>query len=512
MNFSPIVLFAYNRPTHTQRTLDALAANPEAKASELFIFCDGPKTKITDDELENINQVIAVANSEKRFKKVEVRVAQVNKGLADSIIDGVTETVETYGTVIVLEDDIETSSGFLKYMNDALNTYRDNESVMHISGYMYPNAQKLPETFFYNVPLCWGWATWSRAWKHFNNDGVYLWNQLKRQHLLSSLDKFGSDYLSSQLADNITGKLHTWFIKWHASVLLQNGYTLYPKQSLVQNFGFDNTGEHNGVHTEFNHNNLIHAIDVNPAELVENKDAELLITNFYKSVKEKPKSKSIKRTIKYKLRKLSFLVFPELKKVLKYNQNIVMSKTYLGKHCKIYPPSRLSNTLIGNYTYVSENSVINNTIIGKFCSIGANFMAGRGLHPTNGVSTHPMFYSTAKQNGVSISTVNKIEEFNPITIGNDVFIGMNVTVLDGVTIGDGAIIGAGAVVSKDIPAYAIAVGNPIEIKKYRFSDDIIQKLLNIKWWNFNDHDLAIVEKNFFKIEDFIKAIENKNRS
>jgi acetyltransferase-like isoleucine patch superfamily enzyme len=512
MNFSPIVLFAYNRPKHTQRTLDALAVNPEAKESELFIFCDGPKVKNTDDELENIKQVLAIANSENRFKKVEVRAARSNKGLANSIIEGVSEIVGTYGSIIVLEDDIATSSGFLKYMNDALNIYRDNKSVMHISGYMYPNTQNLPETFFYNVPLCWGWATWSRSWQHFNSDGVFLWNQLKKKHLLSNLDKFGSDYLSSQLADNITGKLHTWFVKWHASVLLQNGYTLFPKQSLVQNFGFDNTGEHNGVHTEFNHKKLIQNIDVKPIDLVENKNAQLIIANFYKSIKKKPSSKSIKKTLKNKLRKASFLVFPELKKVLKYNQNIVQSKTYLGKHCKIYPPSRLSNTIIGSYSYVSENSVINNTIIGKFCSIGANFMAGRGLHPTNGISTHPMFYSTAKQNGVSISLENKIEEFNPITIGNDVFIGMNVTVLDGVTIGDGAIIGAGAVVSKDIPPYAIAVGNPIEIKKYRFSEDIIQKLLKIEWWNFNDHDLALVEKNFFNIEDFINEIENKNKS
>lgn len=512
MNFSPIVLFAYNRPTHTQRTLDALAANPEAKDSELIIFCDGPKIKLTDTDLNRINQVVAIANSEKRFKKVEVRVASTNKGLAQSIIDGVSEIVEKYGSVIVLEDDIETSSGFLKYMNDALTTYKDNESVMHISGYMYPNNQNLPETFFYNVPLCWGWATWSRSWKHFNSDGIFLWNQLKNKHLLSNLDKFGSDYLSSQLADNITGKLQTWFVKWHASVVLQNGYTLFPKQSLVQNFGFDNTGEHNGVHTEFTHKILLDNINVKPIELAENKNAELIITNFYKSVKEKPVPKSIKRALKNKLRSASFLIFPEFKNVLKYSHNIVKSKTYLGKHCKVYPSSRLSNTLIGNYTYVSENSVINNTIIGKFCSIGANFMAGRGLHPTNGISTHPMFYSTAKQNGKSITINNKIEEFKPITIGNDVFIGMNVTVLDGVSIGDGAIIGAGAVVSKDIPPYAIAVGNPIEIKKYRFSPDTIQKLLNIKWWNFNDHDLAMVEKHFFNTEDFISIIEENNKS
>jgi len=507
MSFSPIVLFAYNRPTHTQRTLDALSSNPEAKESDLYIYCDGPKSKITDNDFNKIKQVVDIAKNENRFKTVEVRIGEKNNGLANSIVSGVTEIVEKYGSIIVLEDDIETSSGFLGYMNNALALYEGSDDIMHISGYMYPNKEDLPETFFFKVPLCWGWATWSKSWEHFNNDSINLWNQLKSKNLLNSLDKFGSDYLSSQLADNISGKLNTWFIKWHASVLLQNGYTLYPKKSLVENFGFDNTGVHNGVHTEFTHDQLAHHIKVEPIELVESKNAELIIKNFYKTVKEKPVNKNLKSIIKNKLRNTAFLFFPDLKKVLKYSQKIVQSKTYLGKNTKVYPSSRLSNTIIGNYTYISENSVINNAVIGKFCSIGANFMAGRGIHPTNGVSTHPMFYSTAKQNGMSLSSKNKMDEFKSITIGNDVFIGMNVTILDGVTIGDGAIIGAGALVSKDIPSYAIAVGNPIEIKKYRFTEDVIDKLLNIKWWNFNDEDLALVEKHFFKMEDFIKTVE-----
>ena len=114
-----------------------------------------------------------------------------------------------------------------------------------------------------------------------------------------------------------------------------------------------------------------------------------------------------------------------------------------------------------------------------------------------------MFYSTLKQNGTSFSSTNKIEERKLIIIGNDVFIGANVTILDGVTIGDGAVIGAGAVVSKDIPAYAIAVGCPIQIIKYRFSEEQIEKLLKIKWWDFNSEKIKEVEKYFFDINEFI---------
>lgn len=130
-------------------------------------------------------------------------------------------------------------------------------------------------------------------------------------------------------------------------------------------------------------------------------------------------------------------------------------------------------------------------------------MCGWGIHPTNGISTSPMFYSNSKQNNYSLLPENKYEERKLITIGNDVFIGMNVTILDGITIGHGAIIGAGAIVSKDIPPYAIAVGNPIQIKKFRFSTEQIDKLLKIAWWNFKENDLQNVEKMFFDIDEFI---------
>ena len=115
-----------------------------------------------------------------------------------------------------------------------------------------------------------------------------------------------------------------------------------------------------------------------------------------------------------------------------------------------------------------------------------------------------MFYSTKKQNGTTLSGEDKVEERKPIKIGNDVFIGANVTVLDGITIGDGAVIGAGAVVSKDIPPYAVAVGCPVQVIKYRFDEPAIESLLNIKWWEFEDEKLVDVEKMFFQVDEFIQ--------
>lgn len=177
----------------------------------------------------------------------------------------------------------------------------------------------------------------------------------------------------------------------------------------------------------------------------------------------------------------------------------------VGKNVKIYSPSHIMDASIGDYSYIAMNSYVSKAKIGEFCSIGPNLVCGWGIHPMNGISTAPMFYSTMKQNGMTLSSANKVEERKEIHIGNDVFIGANVTILDGVTIGDGAVIGAGAVVSKDIPPYAIALGCPIEIVKYRFDSDRIEKLQRIKWWEFDDEKLKEVEQFFFDVDGFIKS-------
>jgi virginiamycin A acetyltransferase len=187
---------------------------------------------------------------------------------------------------------------------------------------------------------------------------------------------------------------------------------------------------------------------------------------------------------------------------------IINSK--ISAKANIGGPAQIGNCEIDDYTYVSMNSTIHSTKIGKFCSIGPNFFCGWGIHPTNGLSTSPVFYSTSKQAGITLTKENKAIERLPIEIGNDVLIGMNVTVLDGVNIGNGAIIGAGAVVSKNIPPYAIAIGSPIQIIRYRFSPEIIEKLLKIEWWNFEEDDLKNVEENFFDIENFVNTYLPKN--
>lgn len=182
----------------------------------------------------------------------------------------------------------------------------------------------------------------------------------------------------------------------------------------------------------------------------------------------------------------------------------VFKDSSIGKHSKINSRYVIFHTKIGNYTYIGQNSRISRTEIGNFCSIGPNFMCDTPLHPLNGVSTSPVFYSTIKQCGVSFTDENLATEFGHIQIGNDVFIGTNVTVLSNVIIGNGAVIAAGAVVTKDVPPYAVVGGVPARIIKYRFDKEIIEKMEGIKWWDWEENELKEIPRFFNDIESFIK--------
>lgn len=279
MKFAPIVVFTYNRPDHLRQTLEALQANHLAAESILYIFCDGPKSNASDEDRKRINSCIELAYAQKWAKELHVVVQESNKGLADSIIGGVTEVVTKYGRVIVLEDDIVTSVGFLQFMNEALEMYCEEDRVMHVSSYMYPHRESLPETFFYPVPYPGGgWATWSRAWKHFNNNTEQLYNYWDGRW--QEFDCFGGDYLSKQLRANLDGTLKTWFIKWHAVMLQRGALTLYPGRSLTNNIGFDVMATNCGVTNKFDVAPIAR-VKVERRTIKVNKRATRIIYAFY---------------------------------------------------------------------------------------------------------------------------------------------------------------------------------------------------------------------------------------
>ena len=264
---APIVLFCYNRPWHTQQTLDALALNELASASDLIVYCDGPKNDSDEKTLQAITETRCVIKSDKRFKSITIVESEINKGLATSIIEGVTEVVNRYGKIIVLEDDIVTSPGFLTYMNDALNVYQEEEKVLHISGYMYPVKKKLPETFFIRPTSCWGWGTWMRAWNHFEKNVDKQINELDKMNGWKEFT-IDSSYPSFkyQLLLNQRGELNTWAIFWQASVFVKRGLSLHPFPSLVQNIGMDGSGENceeNKLNNPYKWESLSPKINVN---------------------------------------------------------------------------------------------------------------------------------------------------------------------------------------------------------------------------------------------------------
>lgn len=294
MNLAPIVLFTYNRLDHTVKTIEALKKNSLASDSELFIYSDAPKNTESEESVAEVRSYLKTITG---FKEITVREREKNYGLADSIVDGVTTIVNQYGKVIVLEDDIVTSPFFLEYMNDALELYKDEPKVMHVSGYFYPvNNSDLPETFFYNQTSCWGWGTWSRAWSHYNNDATTLLNEIKSTGRLKEFDMDGDFKFSSTLRANIEGRQKTWAIKWHASVFLKNGLCLHPRSSFTYNTGNDGSGTHAERSSDYNTITTdSQQYQLTEISLLENTVARNEAKHFLKSTKPSMIEKIIKK-------------------------------------------------------------------------------------------------------------------------------------------------------------------------------------------------------------------------
>ncbi|MCO6500406.1 MAG: FkbM family methyltransferase [Vicingus serpentipes] len=244
---APIILFTYNRPLHTQKTLNALAKNPQSKDSILYIYCDGVKKNTTSEELKKINEVREFVKKENRFKEIIIKVQETNIGLADSILNGVTEVINKHKKIIVLEDDIKVADSFLTYMNEALNYFEQEQRVFHINGFNNESNLQflLKDYYFLNFMSCWGWATWKDRWDKLNLDYQYFYQQLILQPKLL----FNYNYSNvlnhhAQLKANIDKEIKTWAILWYSTVFFNEGLCLTPKYSLVENIGMDGSGEH----------------------------------------------------------------------------------------------------------------------------------------------------------------------------------------------------------------------------------------------------------------------------
>ena len=241
--YAPILLFVYNRPEHLKQLIASLQANAEAAQSMLFIYTDAARNKADEEQVNKVREVIRHIDG---FASIEVIERATNWGLARNIIGGVTEQIRRYGRVIVLEDDLVVSPYFLRFMNDALEAYKDEPQVGHIQACDFTQDASLPDTFLIKFTGSWGWATWERAWQHFNPDGQALLNELENRRLTRRFDFNGNYRFTRMLRRQVQGKNNSWAIRWNASLFLKDILSLNVGRSLVQNNGFDGSGTHCG--------------------------------------------------------------------------------------------------------------------------------------------------------------------------------------------------------------------------------------------------------------------------
>ncbi len=278
---SPIALFVYHRQDMTRQTVDALKMNQYAAQSDLIVFCDGPKSK---ENVLAVSQVRAYVHSITGFRSVAIVESPSNKGLARSIIEGTAAVLKDHETVIVLEDDMVTSPFFLKFMNEALDMYRDDSRVISIHGYVYPLKQRLPQSFFLRGADCWGWATWRRGWALFEPDGVRLLKELESRQLTRDFDYNDSYPFTQMLRDQIMGVNDSWAIRWQASAFLNDRLTLYPGKSFVRNIGFDSSGTHSGVTDVYEANLQMEDVSLQRIAIEEHAGARKFFELYFKSI------------------------------------------------------------------------------------------------------------------------------------------------------------------------------------------------------------------------------------
>jgi hypothetical protein len=241
-DLAPIVLFIYNRPQHTKKTLQALHENKEAAHSILYVFADGPKDNASGDDLKTICETRDVVKEMLWCKEVILIPREKNMNLEDNVIDGITTVINKHGKAIILEDDLISSPYFLKYCNDGLNMYRDAKQVFSINGFMFPVNFDAGATTFLSpyATSSWGWATWADRWNQLELQPQYI-NTINDSDFLTNRFNFGKVNILYMLKH-----MNTWDSRWFYTAFVRNGLGLFPTKSLIKNIGFDSSGSHSG--------------------------------------------------------------------------------------------------------------------------------------------------------------------------------------------------------------------------------------------------------------------------
>ena len=280
MTYAPIALFTYNRADHTRKAVESLLQNAEAKDSDLFIFSDGAKNEKAIKGVEDNRKYIHTVTG---FKTITIIEREKNWGLANSLIAGITDVINKYGRVIVVEDDLILSPYFLKFMNDGLEKYKDDDRVGTITGFVPPIEEKLPETFFLTYFQCWGWATWKRAWDLLETDARPLLKGLRFKR--KKFDVGGGVCNYGNLYCQKVGLVDSWYLRYYASLFLKGKLSLCPGRSVATNEGLDGSGTHCGAELKrsFEAHNSQTPIKVNDVEVIENLQVFRIFKKYFLS-------------------------------------------------------------------------------------------------------------------------------------------------------------------------------------------------------------------------------------
>lgn len=241
---APVVIFAYDRVDHLKATINALRDNFLAPITDVYVYSDGPKPGV-EGSVSKVREYLSCVAG---FKSITVKYSENNQGLAKSIISGVTEIINEYGRVIVLEDDIVTSPYFLNFMSDALDFYEKDLNIWSVSGYTLPKKYFLvdkyinEDVFLHPRPMPWGWATWSNRWDKNNWDGDFT-SFIKYKDVRKKFNKLGDD-MSMMLNAQLDGQINSWYVRWAYSAMTARMKTIYPVISLTANLGHDSSGTH----------------------------------------------------------------------------------------------------------------------------------------------------------------------------------------------------------------------------------------------------------------------------
>lgn len=247
-DYAPLVIFVYARLDHTEKLMECLKKNKDINKTDVWIFSDGYKKK-TEEEVKKVRKYIHSLENNNNFKSLHIVESETNQGLAKSVIKGVTEIINLYGKVIVLEDDLIISEKFIQYMNNALKFYCGDARIWSISGYQ--PKMTMPKYYKKDIYLSyrgcsWGWATWKDRWMLVDWDvhdyRKFKYNYLKRK----KLNRGGSD-MANMLDRQMDGDIDSWAIRWCYEQSKLDMFTIYPTKSLVSNEGHDGTGTHGGV-------------------------------------------------------------------------------------------------------------------------------------------------------------------------------------------------------------------------------------------------------------------------